>query len=430
MTENIKSLTSILNTEALKYAIYTVENRAIPNMIDGLKPVQRFFLYSALRNAKDFTKVVAIAGRVSEYGYFHGEISAQDAGKLMASDWSNNVQIIEGKGNFGSRMVQESAASRYVFARPHNNFKKYFLDTNIVQKHKDIEHIPPAFYVPIIPMVLLNGISGIATGFACNILPHCPDWVTKATSEYLKKKKITSEPVIKFPAFNGKVIKQEGQKYVQQGIAEISGLTVTVTEIPSHFDHTKYSKLLDMLQDKGTISSWKDDTSDTFRYVVRFKRGTKMSMEKVYKDLKLTSSFTQNINVIYNGKLRHYDDVRDLIGDFCEFRLKFLTDRITINKDTAKQIENVSIAKCQFINEVISGKIVLHGKTKKQLVTELNKLPWANKFTTELLSMTVDKMTNDELVKLEKEKTQAINELKYWNNTTELEEFVKDLKQL
>lgn len=120
-TFTVRGLKSIIDNEALAYAMYTVENRAIPNMIDGLKPVQRFVVARALElgkgNRDKFHKLASIAGGVADLGYHHGEGSAQDAGALMANTWNNNYPILDGQGNFGSRLVQEAAASRYIFAR-------------------------------------------------------------------------------------------------------------------------------------------------------------------------------------------------------------------------------------------------------------------------------------------------------------------------
>ena len=99
-TFNVRSLESIINNEALAYAMYTVENRAIPNMIDGFKPVQRFVIARTLMLGKSdknkFHKLASIAGGVADLGYHHGEGSAQETGALMANDWNNNVPFLDG----------------------------------------------------------------------------------------------------------------------------------------------------------------------------------------------------------------------------------------------------------------------------------------------------------------------------------------------
>lgn len=426
----IRKLSSIFNNEALDYAMYTIESRAIPHLIDGLKPVQRFVLYSTLKNAKnDFVKVASLGSNVSSYGYNHGEVSAQDALKLMASEWSNNIPLFKGRGNFGSRMVQDSAASRYVYAKMGENFDKYFKDLNLAPEHKDLEHIPPAFYIPVIPMVLANGVDGIATGFACKIPPHDPKWLKQAVIECLSNKEI-SEPVLKFPAFTGTIDKVDG-KYIQKGVVEISGLTATVTEIPSKYDYDKYCTVLDDLLEAGKISRWTDATSDTFNFVVKFKRGTKMSEANVLKLLKLTATISPNINVIGpDGLLHHFDDARDLVKAFVTYRKDFLTKRIEHGIQTTLDAYSLASARVSFIEMVIEGSIILHGKKRSELSKELSTVDAFKDWVTELLSMTVDKMTQDEVERLLKAAVNARKELDYWKSTTPDKEFIKDLKSL
>ena len=124
--KNTYPISSVAANEWKSFAMYTVESRAIPNMIDGLKPVQRFYLYSSLLNSKrDFKKVSAVSGIISDYGYNHGETSAASSGQLMAATWNNNICLVEGRGSFGTRLVQEAGAARYVYNRMHQNFDKY-----------------------------------------------------------------------------------------------------------------------------------------------------------------------------------------------------------------------------------------------------------------------------------------------------------------
>ncbi|QNJ54815.1 DNA topoisomerase medium subunit [Vibrio phage vB_ValM_R10Z] len=426
-----RTLSSITNDEALEYAMYTIENRALANGIDGLKPVHRFVLYNVIKDAStSFDKVAALGSSVSKIGYNHGETAAQDALARMAAEWTNNVPIVQGRGNFGSRMVKVSASARYVYAKLHENFDKYFKDIHLSPEHKDVEHVPPQFYVPVVPMVLLNGIEGIATGFACNILPHDPEWVKKAVVEYLSGKEI-SEPVLKFPEFHGKIVKLEHNKYAQIGNFEVSGLTVVVTEIPTGFDHTKYIKELDKLVEQGKISSYVDETGETFQFRVRFKRGAKMTEDFVIKTLKLQSTFTQNINVIdENYQIRHFDDARELVKWFVDFRLSFLPKRIKDSSERTEKRSSLAIAKVEFIKRVVSGKIVLFGKKRAEVAAELKAEDAFKEHVNDLLNMSVDKMTDDEIARLEKDAAAAQKELLYWKKTTPHKEFIKDLKAI
>jgi DNA topoisomerase-2 len=172
---NLYPVSELAKNEWKEFALYTVEARAIPSMVDGMKPSQRFYLYSSIKNTpRDFKKVESVMGTVTDYGYNHGTGSAGASGQMMASEWANNICLVEGRGSFGTRLVQTAAAPRYTQTRLHPNFHKYVKDIDLSPKHSDPEHHPPAFYIPIIPLVLANGVKGIATGFATNILPRDP----------------------------------------------------------------------------------------------------------------------------------------------------------------------------------------------------------------------------------------------------------------
>lgn len=428
-----RNLTDIVNNEALGYAIYTIENRAIPSMIDGFKPVQRFCMYSAIQVAsKEFKKVVSIAGRVSELGYHHGEVSAQDALSLMGAKWNNNVTFIEGQGNFGSRMVQESAAARYIFAKVDPNFDKYFKDNELAPKHPDPEHIPPRFFVPVIPTVLLNGIQGIGTGYATMILPHDVKWVIKAVSEYIKSGKITSTPIVKFPEFLGKVSDDGNGKYTQMGVYEATGLTVRIREIPTNWEHAKYIEFLDNLQSKDIITRWEDETENsTMAFKVTFKRGSKMDDDSIRNALKLNKPFTQNINVLdENGKLRSYNDVVSLVKDFVDYRLSFLPRRIAQNKAEANKRMIASNDTIKFITAVNSGELQLKRYTKIQAIEVMKQLGFHEETIPSLLRMPIQSLTTDEIARMEEVCKQAEKELHYWNETTPEKEYLSDINEL
>ena len=163
MKSNNYKLSDVALNEMFDYARYTIESRAIPSMIDGLKPVQRFYLYSSIVNSKrDFKKVSAVSGVVSDYGYQHGETSAAGAGQLMAATWSNNICLVEGRGSFGTRQIQSAGAARYVYTKLSENFTKYIKDLDLSPEHEDPEHTPPRFYLPVLPLVLATSLAPIA----------------------------------------------------------------------------------------------------------------------------------------------------------------------------------------------------------------------------------------------------------------------------
>lgn len=434
-----RCLSDIVHKDAKQFAIYTVEDRAIPNMVDGLKPVQRFVLYNALRKGKGdykkFRKVADLGGSVAELGYHHGETNAQDAGALMASTWNNNLSILEGDGSFGSRLVKKAGAARYVFARIHENFFKIFKDFDCCPKHKDNEHIPPAFYLPIIPMVLVNGVEGIATGYATDILPHDPSDVVECTKLALEGK-LDRDPVVKFPSFYGDVLERDDDKrgVVVRGTYEMTGKTkMVITEIPLKYDREKYIDVLDDLQDKDKIVSYNDRCRDgKARFEITLKRdyANKATPELIIKDFKLEQKISENIVVIDDkGLVRTYESSKDLINDFVKIRLGYIDQRIELMKEKTRVAMGNASVKVLFIRKVISGEIVLQGKKRAEAKKEIETFPELKEHVDLLLAMPLYSITTDEMEKLQKEVDKLAKEHDHWLKTNSTKEYKKDLKE-
>ena len=432
-------ISKVALNEWKSFAMYTVESRAIPNMIDGLKPVQRFYLYSSLINSKkDFKKVSAVSGIISDYGYNHGEASAAGAGQLMAATWNNNICLVEGRGSFGTRLVQEAGAARYVYTRLHDNFGKYVKDLDLSPVHDDPEHEPPAFYLPAIPLVLINGTKGIATGFATNILPHCPASVTEACVEYLETKEIKQPINLKFPEFSGTIEqnKEDPKKYISYGTySKRSKTQLLISEVPYGFDRESYVKVLEHLEDEGDIVSY-DDLCDKqgFKSEVKLKQNisAKWTRSKIISKFKLSKPFAQNLTVIdYEGKLREYDDARQLIKDFCDYRLGILKQRIDARKAEYEEEVRWLNVKMEFVQANVDGRIVFKDNTKTQVIKQImEETSGTGGDTNRLLALSILNLTKEEIVKLKKQIAESKRTLNFWKKTTPINQFKTDLETL
>lgn len=432
-------ISKVALNEWKSFAMYTVESRAIPNMIDGLKPVQRFYLYSSLINSKkDFKKVSAVSGIISDYGYNHGEASAAGAGQLMAATWNNNICLVEGRGSFGTRLVQEAGAARYVYTRLHDNFNKYVKDLDLSPVHDDPEHEPPAFYLPAIPLVLINGTKGIATGFATNILPHCPASVTEACVEYLETKEIKQPINLKFPEFSGTIEqnKEDPKKYISYGTySKRSKTQLLISEVPYGFDRESYVKVLDHLEDEGDIVSY-DDLCDKqgFKFEVKLKQNisAKWTRSKIISKFKLSKPFAQNLTVIdYEGKLREYDDARQLIKDFCDYRLGILKQRIDARKAEYEEEVRWLNVKMEFVQANVDGRIVFKDNTKTQVIKQImEETSGTGGDTNRLLALSILNLTKEEIVKLKKQIAESKRTLNFWKKTSPQEQFITDLENI
>ena len=430
----------VAKNEWLSFAKYTVEARAIPNMIDGMKPVQRFYLYSSILNSKrDFKKVSAVSGIISDYGYNHGESSAAGSGQLMAATWNNNICLVEGRGSFGTRLIQEAGAPRYVYTRLHENFNRYIKDIDLSPVHEDPEHEPPAFYLPVIPLVLINGTKGIATGFATNILPHDPKSIKAACLEYINTGEIKNRIGLKFPEFNGTVEKdkEEPNKYAVNGVYEKRGKTqLIITEVPYGFDRESYVKVLDGLEEDGDIVSYEDQCDKTgFKFEVKLKQNTSAiwNKSKIINKFKLSKPMTQNLTVIdQNGKLREYEDARQLVKDFCDYRSGILQQRIDLRTKEEQERCRWLNVKMQFIQAVLDSKIEFKNKKKKDVTQQIYEETHALNETDidKLLRINILSLT-DELVKdLAKESKEAQKNLKFWSKEIPKNQFIKDLEEI
>jgi len=432
------NVSDIASNEWKEFAMYTVESRAIPNMIDGMKPVQRFYLYSSIVNSKtEFKKVSAVAGVVSQFGYNHGETSASGAGQLMAAEWNNNICLVEGRGSFGTRLIPSAAAPRYTYTRLHKNFVKYIKDIDIAPAHSDPEHEPPAFYIPVIPLVLVNGTKGIATGFATNILPRDPKDIVRACKEYVTKGKIGKKVKIKFPEFKGTVeYDAETDKYVCKGVYEKKGKTLlTITEVPYGTDREGYVTVLNKLEDSGEIVGYDDlCDKDGFKFEVKLKQvsSAKWDDVKIEKEFKLSKALSENLTVIdQNGKLREYNDERDLIKDFCDYRTQVLQKRIDLRvNEYSEEIRWLGV-KMQFIQSVIDNKIVFKNKKRDDVAKQIFSVTSAiDNDVDRLLRINIMSLTAEMVKALKEDQERASSDLKFWKTTSATEQFTSDLSEI
>ena len=206
-----------INKELIHFSKYDCE-RSIPNIMDGLKTSQRKILYSAFkRNLVKEIKVAQFAGYVSEHSaYHHGEMSLNKAIVNMAQEFvgSNNINLLLPNGQFGTRLQggKDSASERYIFTQLNDVVKNLYIQQDApVLNYLDDDGTPvePEFYVPIIPMILVNGSKGIGTGFSTEVLNYNPvDIIT-----YIKNKiqNVDELPglIPYYSSFKGQVVKIE-----------------------------------------------------------------------------------------------------------------------------------------------------------------------------------------------------------------------------
>lgn len=328
----------VIDNEYRGYAMYTIQNRAIPSVIDGFKPVQRKLFYAMRQNGGRKIKAAEVGGSLSSYGYGHGEASAQAAIIKMAQDWNNNIPVFIGHGNFGTRLIQSAAAPRYIYVSSNPITESIFVDNDVLDKNSDPEDVEPHHYLPLIPWVLLNGISGIAVGFATDILPRSAKDLVAAVTQYCSGKPITNPLLPTFPGFKGKTTKLEDGRYQTTGIIEPGKRnSYVISELPWGYDRESYFNLLVEMSEDGKINSFDDHCDSTgFNFIVKMNPEQRSAAEKdLIKYFKLTKTHSENYTCIdEKGKLIIFSHVHDVIKYFCDYRVK--KKRQQIDFDIAK----------------------------------------------------------------------------------------------
>jgi len=437
-----RSVSDFFDNELRDYALYTVENRAIPSLIDGFKPSQRKIAHTAnqvWKTGKEKPmKVFQLGGLAASMTMFHhGSLDGTIIG--MTQDFKNSMPIFQGVGQFGSLRSPEAGAPRYVGVKFNENFRLLYQDFNLVEEQEEEgEKIEPKFFLPIIPTVLLNGGSGIAVGFATNILNRHPADLIKACLAVLKGKACPEvKPWIK--GFEGSFsrVPDAPKSWVITGkFAVKNTTTVEVTEIPPGFTYEKYETHLENLIQKGTLVSYDDHSAETPHYILKFRRAALSQLVKRKRlpaILKMNERVGENYTTLdENGCLKIFDAPEQIVEYFVNFRLSYYTER---KKQTIGRLEKdlmIANFRKRFIEEILAGSIVINNKAKKEIVNalinkEYKKVGGNYDY---LLTMPIHSLTKEKSIELKDLFLSRTKELEKVKNTDPSLMYENDLKQL
>jgi len=441
-----------INREMIHFSTYDCA-RSIPNMVDGLKTSLRKILFSAFkRKLTSEIKVAQFSGYVSEHSaYHHGEASLNGAIVTMAQNFvgSNNINLLEPNGQFGTRIQggDDSASERYIFTML-NSLTRYLFpepdDAILSYLDDDGTVVEPEYYVPIIPFALINGISGIGTGFSCNIAPYNPKIIIQYLKNKLSKQSINTEFVPYYEGFKGTIHKIAEQKYLIKGLYEkISDDKIRITELPIGTWTMPYTSFLESLMDGSSVDksgkkippSIKDFTSVctevSIDFTVVFPKDRLAELENsrdangcngVEKLLKLfTTVSTTNMHMFdSNIKLHKYNSVEEIIEDFYNIRLSTYQKRKDyLVADMEKKLVKLS-NRARYIQETLAGNIDLRRKTAEQVTSLLTgmKFDLYDGDYKYLVKMPMDSVTQENVASIMKEKADTEMELSELKGTT------------
>ena len=426
------NVTELIDGQYKDYSKYVLYSRAIPHMIDGLKPSQRKILYTALKTANTSRiKTASLSGNtISQANYHHGDASLNDAITKMVQLHSNNIPLLEGEGSFGSRLVPDAAAPRYTYVKMSQNFEKYFADTMVADKSIDPEDPEPAFYLPIIPWVLVNGVKGIAVGFATDIQPRNPKEIAKLCQAYLKGKNIDKETLLPYyPEFEGKIYEELDSVYCEGNFTLTGQTKLEITEVPVGFTRESYVQVLNKLEETGKIVSYTDKCDKTgFKFDVTLKRGKKMKDHQIVRLFKLKKKINENITVIdHEGKLKVYDSPIDIIKEFCDYRLGKYEERYEYLIEEGISALDIIKAKVKFIELIIQGTLDFKNKNRKTIKKELTTT-FKPDIIEILIKMPIYSLCQDEMNKYINEGTALYKQIENWRIIDTTKEFIKELK--
>lgn len=468
---------TFINKEFIHYSNRDLE-RSINHLCDGLKESTRKILYACFKRKlySNEIKVAQLAGNVSEVtAYHHGENSLQQAIIGMAQIYvgTNNINLLSPNGQFGSRIQGGSDASspRYIYTLISQLTKLIFKEEDnciLNYLNEDGQVIEPDYYIPIIPMILVNGGVGIGTGFSTNVPLFNPSNIidsclnicseiesnnvsVKCEDDLFKIYSIIDNLVINdytpyYLGFNGKIEKNEKGLYESRGIYNwIDDTTLQITELPIGTWTEDYKEFLEslILNNQFNLKSFESHyTAKNVNFLLYFTPGSRTvhnNTAKFENNFKLVSTKNLSINNIHlyseKGSIKKYNNTSDIIKEWSKIRINKYYLRKNHQVKNLENDYNILSSKIRFILDVIAGNIKIMNVKLDIIANKLVELKYPKIYKdsdnstddTEndlikgynyLIKMPISQLTLDRKLILEKEVEDLKNKLDLLKNTS------------
>lgn len=389
LTQKTVKIEDFVNLDLVQFSLAHVK-RSIPSLVDGLKPGQRKILFACFRRGlspKDEVKVAQLGGYVSEHtAYHHGEANLNDTIVGLAQHFvgSNNMNLLMPIGQFGSRATggQDAAAVRYIFTTLGPVARAAFPEADdalLTYLDEEGQSVEPEWYVPILPMVLVNGAEGIGTGWSTFVPNYNPiDLI--ANLECL----LNNEPVQPmtpwYRGFRGSIRMTEENKFQSTGLVQrVKDRIDTweIIELPVHKWTASYKTWLDNQLVAGNIKDYQEyHTEDHIRFVVHLSSDGVRALRKTGSPetfFKVISNHSTNNMVLFNaqGHITRYNSPLDILKEFFTLRLDFYRRRKAhLIRDLGAQVAQLA-AQARFVEQVSRGKLQVSSRPHRELVADL-----------------------------------------------------------
>jgi DNA topoisomerase-2 len=458
------SIKEFINMELIHFSNYD-NLRSIPSIMDGFKPSQRKVLFACLkRNLTSEVKIAQLAAYIAEVSsYHHGEQSLVSTVINMAQNYvgSNNLNLLVPMGQLGTRLMggKDHSSARYIFTYMEKYVSKIFnkMDSELLEYMEDDgDMIEPKFYLPIIPLILVNGSEGIGTGFSTNI----PNYNIIDIINYLKNRLTTSNTstsktsiVLKpyYRNFKGNIIKISNDTYVTTGLIEIDSKKniLTILELPVKLWTNDYKEFLETLLYENNDKIFKQYTnlsSDIeVRFILSFSEEMKETiinmnntkdesgLNRLYKYLHLYKTIKESNMTLYdmNSKIRLYKNPNEIIDSFYDWRLSFYDKRKTLQLNRIEEENKYLTNQIKFIELVIGNKTIFNmNDIEVEKYLQQNKITKVNNSYDYLLNMSFKQLSKINLDKLENKLKENKKLYKIIKDKTNKQLWLEDLEEL
>jgi DNA topoisomerase-2 len=382
--------------------------RSLPHLMDGLKPSQRKILFGCLkRGLKQEIRVAQLAGYVSEHAaYHHGEASLNSTIVGMAQTFvgSNNINLLVPIGQFGSRLLggKDAASPRYIHTHLEPIVEKIFKkEDQAILNHTEDDGltVEPDTYLPVVPLLAINGCIGIGTGFSTDIPPHHPMSIVQMLKERLSGAKASLKGLTLQPwwfGFRGSVASVNEDTWITKGLYTFDDVRrcITITELPVGTWTKDYKVYLDELaggdkaglgdDGKPILKSFDDlYDDDTVNFILYFENDyyedIKADRGEFEKRFKLTTSWRLTNMTCFDDKMHivKYATVGDMVEAFFGPRLTAYETRRQTEMARLEREALEADAKARFLKAILDGSLELRGASDEEIVSgmQINDLP-------------------------------------------------------